>query len=91
MSKVLDWACRRLALAQRHQLRHVVEQRHEDAQKDVLVGADADRKPSNAEAPAEARRAFGEFRWRRSCADLVGLLDDAYGSFLGRENATTSC
>ena len=56
-----------------------------------LVGADADRKPSNAEAPAEARRAFGEFRWRRSCADLVGLLDDAYGSFLGRENATTSC
>ena len=36
-------------------------------------------------------RAFGALALRRSCADLVELLDDAYGSFLGRENATTSC
>ena len=36
-----------------------------------------------------SRRAFGDFLWRRSCADLVGLLDDAYGSFLGK-TATTA-
>jgi hypothetical protein len=35
-----------------------------------------------------SRRAFGEFLWRRSCADLVGLLDDAYGSFLGKKATT---
>ena len=35
-----------------------------------------------------SRRAFGDFLWRRSCADLVGLLDDAYGSFLGKKATT---
>ena len=49
--------------------------------------ADPDRKPHVA--AASARNAFGEFRWRPSCADLVGLLDDAYGSFLtARKEAT---
>ena len=35
-------------------------------------------------------RAFGALALRRSCADLVELLDDAYGSFLGDNPTNTA-